>query len=79
MKRYVWTIWYTDEDRALFDRIDQVRRAKGMTKKGFVLYGIANNNPELAAEIVDYLMKKPRSKNRKAVGKDIEDVANTND
>lgn len=78
-KRRVWTIWYTSDDDWLFDKIDQARRAKAMTQKGFLLYAIANMEPDLAADIVEYLMKKKRSKNTPVIAKDLENAANTDD
>lgn len=77
MSRTNWQILFSDEEAGLEQRIDQARRAKGMTKKGFFLYGVANMVPELATEIVDHLMAKPHSKTAKIVKEDIEDVANS--
>lgn len=71
-----WIVWFDDKDMEIHDKIEDVRRAKGMTKKGFILYAIANMIPELAPDILDYLMKRPRSRIAKSIREDIEDVAN---
>lgn len=77
-----YTIYFNVEnpqEKQLLDRIEEARQLKGMSKKGFFLYGIANLVPPLAQEIVSYLTAKPYSADRKVVTEDIKDATATND
>lgn len=76
MSRPSWQLIFNPAEEAIVEKIDQVRKAKGMTKKGLFFYSAANLFPELATEIVDMLMTKPHSKTTKLVKKDIENEAN---
>lgn len=51
-----WGINILQREQPLFDKIDTVRRARGMSRKGFIMHGIANMCPELTEEIVSYLI-----------------------
>lgn len=74
-----YTVYFNQDEMDLYEKIEEARQLKGMSKKGFFLYGIANLVPELAPDIIRHLTKRPYSKNTAAVAKDINDATNTND
>lgn len=77
-KKYTpYVVWFdaeNPEEMSLMRKLEEARKIKGMTRKGFVLYGVANLVPELAPVIMDVLLNKPRSGNRKAVLKDVDEA-----
>jgi hypothetical protein len=75
-----YTVYFNEDELELLEKIDDARILKGMSKKGFFLYGIANLVPELAPDIIRHLTKRPYSKNTAAVIKDAHDATeHTND
>lgn len=76
-KQKVYAVYFTEDEYPLLEQIEQARQLKGMTKKGFFLYGIANLVPELAPAIIQHLTKRPYSMNADAVVKDANDAINT--
>lgn len=68
MKSY--QLHFDEHEHELFDLIEKARIMKGMTKKGFFLYAVANFIPELSTPIVKTLTSKPHSKNTKAIVED---------
>lgn len=59
-------IRFRENDMHIFNRLEEVRTAKGMTRKGFVMHALANTYPELTEEIVAWLMGR-KTVDRKAV------------
>lgn len=72
-----YQIFFTAEEFELYEKIEEARMLKGMSKKGFFLYGIATLVPEIAPEIILALIARPYGRNTKAVKKDIQNELNS--
>jgi hypothetical protein len=78
-KQRIYSVFFDEIDWPLLEKIEEARQLKGMTKKGFFLYGIANLVPEIAPEIIQSLTKKPYSKNTSAVVADVAEATKEDD
>lgn len=69
-----WGLWYKPEEQQLMDLIDDHRKVKGMTRKAFILYAIANMIPDLAEPIVEHLLARPKTKDAQAIHRTAEEA-----
>lgn len=58
MKTQSYQIQFSPEEQELYDAIEQARITHGLTRKGMILYALANQYPELTETIVRSMLQK---------------------